>query len=151
MQTRALAAAVDRLAAQRCTSPSTHSRPICRAHSPLLCIAFQLGTTAVGIQTSEGVVLAAEKRIGSKLLVPSSVKKLVQLDGRANTREQEQMNLERWQCTAGDRCDAMWMRSATQCSARLALLGLISFLSQTLVPPCPASLPTRAPSSTMRE
>jgi hypothetical protein len=58
----------------------------------LLRVAFQLGTTAVGIQTSEGVVLAAEKRIGSKLLVPSSVKKLVQLDGRANTREQEQMN-----------------------------------------------------------
>jgi len=43
--------------------------------------AIKLGTTAVGIQTSEGVVLAAEKRIGSKLLVPSSVKKLVQLDG----------------------------------------------------------------------
>jgi len=42
----------------------------------------QLGTTAVGIQTSEGIVLAAEKRIGSKLLVPSSIKKLVQLDGR---------------------------------------------------------------------
>lgn len=53
-----------------------------------LCFAsFQLGTTAVGIQTSEGVVLAAEKRIGSKLLVPSSVKKLVQLDGRASTRQ----------------------------------------------------------------
>jgi hypothetical protein len=43
---------------------------------------LQLGTTAVGIQTSEGVVLAAEKRISSKLLVPSSVKKLVQLDAR---------------------------------------------------------------------
>ena len=57
-------------------------------HCPLHRLAFQLGTTAVGIQTSEGVVLAAEKRIGSKLLVPSSVKKLVQLDGRANTCEQ---------------------------------------------------------------
>jgi len=42
--------------------------------------AIKLGTTAVGIQTSEGVVLAAEKRISSKLLVPASVKKIVQLD-----------------------------------------------------------------------
>lgn len=51
---------------------------------------LQLGTTAVGIQTSEGVVLAAEKRISSKLLVPSSVKKLVQLDGRqTSTRQRE--------------------------------------------------------------
>jgi len=42
--------------------------------------AIKLGTTAIGIQTSEGVVLAVEKRIGSKLLVPSSIKKLVKLD-----------------------------------------------------------------------
>lgn len=38
-------------------------------------------------------MLAAEKRIGSKLLVPSSVKKLVQLDGRqANNTQQMQQN-----------------------------------------------------------
>lgn len=42
--------------------------------------AIKLGTTAVGMQTAEGVVLAVEKRISSKLLVPSSVQKLVQLD-----------------------------------------------------------------------
>jgi len=42
--------------------------------------AIKLGSTAIGIQTAEGVVLAVEKRITSKLLVPSSVKKLVKLD-----------------------------------------------------------------------
>lgn len=42
--------------------------------------AIKLGSTAIGIQTAEGVVLAVEKRISSKLLVPSSVKKLVKLD-----------------------------------------------------------------------
>jgi len=42
--------------------------------------AIKLGTTAIGLQTSEGVVLAVEKRITSKLLVPSSMQKLVKLD-----------------------------------------------------------------------
>ena len=42
--------------------------------------AIKLGTTAIGIQCSEGVVLAVEKRISSKLLVPSSLQKLVKLD-----------------------------------------------------------------------
>jgi 20S proteasome subunit alpha 5 len=42
--------------------------------------AIKLGSTAVGIQTAEGVILAVEKRIDSKLLVPASVKKLVKLD-----------------------------------------------------------------------
>jgi 20S proteasome subunit alpha 5 len=42
--------------------------------------AIKLGSTAVGIQTADGVVLAIERRIESKLLVPGSVKKLVKLD-----------------------------------------------------------------------
>ncbi len=42
---------------------------------------IMLGTTAVGIQTAEGVVLAVEKRLKSKLLVPSSQKKIFKLDG----------------------------------------------------------------------
>lgn len=42
--------------------------------------AIKLGTTAIGIQTSEGTVLAVEKRITSSLLVPSSIKKLAKLD-----------------------------------------------------------------------
>lgn len=41
---------------------------------------IKLGSTAIGIQTAEGVVLAVEKRIKSSLLIPSSVKKIVQLD-----------------------------------------------------------------------
>jgi len=42
--------------------------------------AIKLGSTSIGVQTSEGVVLAVEKRITSKLLEPSSVKKVVKLD-----------------------------------------------------------------------
>jgi len=42
--------------------------------------AINLGSTAVGIQTSEGVVLAAEKRITSGLLLASSVHKIAQVD-----------------------------------------------------------------------
>ncbi|ORY07443.1 N-terminal nucleophile aminohydrolase [Basidiobolus meristosporus CBS 931.73] len=42
--------------------------------------AIKLGSTAVGIQTSEGVVLAAEKRINSPLLEPSSIEKILEID-----------------------------------------------------------------------
>jgi len=48
----------------------------------LVHVLWQLGTTAIGIQTSQGVVLAAEKRITSPLLEPSSVKKIDKLDDR---------------------------------------------------------------------
>eukprot|EP00636_Phaeomonas_parva_P006780 CAMPEP_0118854148 /NCGR_PEP_ID=MMETSP1163-20130328/2472_1 /TAXON_ID=124430 /ORGANISM="Phaeomonas parva, Strain CCMP2877" /LENGTH=239 /DNA_ID=CAMNT_0006786827 /DNA_START=198 /DNA_END=917 /DNA_ORIENTATION=+ len=42
--------------------------------------AVQLGSTAVGIKTSEGTVLAVEKRLTSKLLEPSSVEKILEVD-----------------------------------------------------------------------
>eukprot|EP01080_Neovahlkampfia_damariscottae_P009487 gene9487-1693_t len=42
--------------------------------------AIKLGSTAVGIQTSEGVVLAVEKRLTSTLLEPSSVEKIMEID-----------------------------------------------------------------------
>lgn len=42
--------------------------------------AIKLGSTAVGIQTSEGVVLAVEKRVTSPLLDPSSIEKIMELD-----------------------------------------------------------------------
>jgi len=42
--------------------------------------AIKLGSTAIGIQTSEGVVLAAEKRITSTLMEPSSIEKIVEVD-----------------------------------------------------------------------
>ncbi|NWI00766.1 PSA5 protein, partial [Tichodroma muraria] len=41
---------------------------------------FQLGSTAIGIQTSEGVCLAVEKRITSPLMEPSSIEKIVEID-----------------------------------------------------------------------
>ena len=42
--------------------------------------AVKLGSTSVGIQTSEGIVLAVEKRLTSKLLEPSSVEKILEID-----------------------------------------------------------------------
>eukprot|EP00475_Leptophrys_vorax_P030602 TRINITY_DN46009_c0_g1_i1.p2 TRINITY_DN46009_c0_g1~~TRINITY_DN46009_c0_g1_i1.p2 ORF type:complete len:239 (+),score=30.71 TRINITY_DN46009_c0_g1_i1:202-918(+) len=42
--------------------------------------AIKLGSTAVGIQTKEGVVLAVEKRITSPLLEPRSVQKVMEVD-----------------------------------------------------------------------
>lgn len=42
--------------------------------------AIKLGSTAVGIQTNEGVVLAVEKRISSPLLKPSSIHKVAEID-----------------------------------------------------------------------
>lgn len=42
--------------------------------------AIKLGSTAIGISTSEGVVLAVEKRITSPLMVPSTIEKIVEVD-----------------------------------------------------------------------
>ncbi|KAK8802781.1 hypothetical protein WA171_006453 [Blastocystis sp. BT1] len=41
---------------------------------------IKLGSTAIGIKTSEGIVLAVEKRLTSKLMVPSSVIKIMEID-----------------------------------------------------------------------
>ncbi|KAF4666817.1 Proteasome subunit alpha type-5 [Perkinsus chesapeaki] len=41
--------------------------------------AVKLGSTAIGITTKEGVVLAVEKRIGSPLIEPSSIEKIMQI------------------------------------------------------------------------
>lgn len=45
-----------------------------------LAVFFQLGSTAIGIQTSEGVCLAVEKRITSPLMEPNSIEKIVEID-----------------------------------------------------------------------
>ena len=42
--------------------------------------AVKLGSTAVGIQTSSGIILAVEKRLTSTLLEPSSVEKILEVD-----------------------------------------------------------------------
>ncbi|ORZ00250.1 nucleophile aminohydrolase [Syncephalastrum racemosum] len=42
--------------------------------------AIKLGTTAIGIQTSKGVILAVEKRVSSSLLEASSIEKIVEVD-----------------------------------------------------------------------
>jgi len=42
--------------------------------------AVKLGSTAVGIRTAEGVVLAVEKRLTSPLLKPDSVEKVMEID-----------------------------------------------------------------------
>jgi 20S proteasome subunit alpha 5 len=42
--------------------------------------AIKLGSTAVGIQTKDGCVLAVEKRLSSPLLDPASVEKIAEID-----------------------------------------------------------------------
>jgi len=42
--------------------------------------AIKLGATAVGIQTNEGIVLVVEKRLTSKLIEPSSIEKIFEID-----------------------------------------------------------------------
>ncbi|XP_067131067.1 proteasome subunit alpha type-5 [Centruroides vittatus] len=42
--------------------------------------AIKLGSTAIGIQTSEGVVLAVEKRVTSSLMEPTTIEKIVEID-----------------------------------------------------------------------
>lgn len=42
--------------------------------------AIKLGSTAVGVQTKEGCVLAVEKRLSSPLLDPTSVEKIAEID-----------------------------------------------------------------------
>jgi len=42
--------------------------------------AIKLGSTAIGIQTNEGVVLAVEKRVTSPLIEPSSIEKVFEVD-----------------------------------------------------------------------
>ncbi|XP_014677377.1 PREDICTED: proteasome subunit alpha type-5-like [Priapulus caudatus] len=42
--------------------------------------AIKLGSTAIGIQTADGIVLAVEKRITSPLMEPSSIEKITEID-----------------------------------------------------------------------
>ena len=41
--------------------------------------AIKLGSTAIGIQTSDGVVVAVEKRITSTLMEPHTIEKIVEV------------------------------------------------------------------------
>lgn len=41
---------------------------------------LQLGSTAIGVATSEGVVLAVEKRVTSVLMEPTATEKIVEID-----------------------------------------------------------------------
>lgn len=42
--------------------------------------AIKLGSTAIGVATSHGVLLGVEKRVTSSLLVSSSIEKIVEID-----------------------------------------------------------------------
>ena len=42
--------------------------------------AVKLGSTAIGVRTVDGVLLAVEKRVNSVLLEPSSVVKILEID-----------------------------------------------------------------------
>ncbi|KAJ1558645.1 proteasome component pup2 [Nowakowskiella sp. JEL0078] len=47
--------------------------------------AIKLGSTAVGIQTAEGVILAVEKRVTSSLMEASSIEKIIEIDSHLGT------------------------------------------------------------------
>jgi 20S proteasome subunit alpha 5 len=47
--------------------------------------AVQLGSTAIGIKTNEGIVLAVEKRVTSVLMEASSVEKVMEIDTHIGT------------------------------------------------------------------
>ncbi|KNH04298.1 20S proteasome subunit alpha 5 [Perkinsela sp. CCAP 1560/4] len=47
--------------------------------------AIGLGSTGLGVKTKHGIVLAAEKRISSKLIVPTSVRKIFEIDSHIAT------------------------------------------------------------------
>lgn len=47
--------------------------------------AVKLGSTAVGIRTNEGVILAVERRLTSVLLEPTSVVKILEIDSHIGT------------------------------------------------------------------
>ena len=42
--------------------------------------AVEQGCTTLGIQTKDGVILAAEKKIASKLQIPSSIENIMKID-----------------------------------------------------------------------
>ena len=42
--------------------------------------AIKLGSTAIGIATTEGIVLVVEKRLTSPLLEPASIEKVMEID-----------------------------------------------------------------------
>ena len=48
--------------------------------------AIKLGSTAIGIQTNESVILAVEKRITSVLMEPTTIEKVVEIDKHIGLR-----------------------------------------------------------------
>lgn len=65
------------LCAPRPTTPPAHPNP---QNNPPENKTKQLGSTAIGIATPDGVVLAVEKRVTSTLLDPSSIHKVAEID-----------------------------------------------------------------------
>ena len=62
----------------------THTHTYTHRHTCIFfsfsCFPTQLGSTAIGIQTNEGVVLAVEKRVTSPLIEPTSIEKIMEVD-----------------------------------------------------------------------
>jgi 20S proteasome subunit alpha 5 len=58
----------------------TDSMPVSFLQVEYAIEAIKLGSTAVGLQTKFGVVLAVEKRLASPLLDPGSVEKIAEVD-----------------------------------------------------------------------
>ena len=67
--------------ARRYDASTTTFSPEGRLHQVEYAIeAIKLGSTAVGLQTKSGCVLAVEKRLTSTLLDPASVEKIAEVD-----------------------------------------------------------------------
>lgn len=78
-----------------CRAPASHPHPLIvppphTSHlSSILARLPQLGSTVIGIQTKEGVVISVEKRVTSPLMEARSIEKIVEIDthiGLSRTR-----------------------------------------------------------------
>lgn len=89
-----------------------------------------MGSTAIGIQTSEGVCLAVEKRITSPLMEPNSIEKIVEIDSHIG-KWKDKMNVCCWLHTYSISVVAMSLSSSMPCTMfiiNLILKALVMFL-----------------------
>jgi len=111
----------------------------------------QLGSTAVGIRTSEGVVLAVEKRITSPLMEPSSIEKILEIDSHIG----EHSMPERLAFSSSYAARSLklqyqpdnWYVMTPMKDFRYTSLHIL--LSPSLTPPLPLSLPPSVPPSSL--
>ncbi len=80
--------------------------------------AIKLGSTAIGIQTNEGVVVAVEKRITSSLMEPHTIEKIVEV------------------CSLIERIQCLWAIFYLSCLCRWTTTWGVLFRGLLLTPRC---------------